>query len=239
MENAIDALKMAFAMFVFIIALTVSITMFSELNQTSKVLINARDITTYYHYEKSNNKTRTVGLESIIPTLYKYYTENYTVLFLNKDGTPLKLYKSKTDIKEWGSGDVDGDGDCDTVGVIGKYYSNNSDTNPVCTFDLGEETLRHEPWTGNTADIKANLDAFLNGKTVNYKIKGMTVEYNYSKDGAGNAIGSFYEEYSDDKFKEILGEYNYNLETEEESEGIVNSLLKGKKKRVIIYQLLP
>lgn len=235
MENAIDALKMAFAIFVFVMALSISITMFSELNETSKVLISARDITEYYHYGTSTEKTRTVGLESIIPTLYKYYTENYTVLFLsdkdeNGDGVPepLQLYDCKTDRSLWGNGTA--------TGVIGKYYNNDKgDNNPVCVFDLSEETLRDEPWTGSAEDIKANIDAFLNGTKVNYTIKGVTETYDYSK----YSTGGFYKKYSGRKFKEILGEYNYDLETEEESEGIVNSLLKGKKKRVIIYQLLP
>ena len=86
MENATDALKMAFAVIVFTMALTIAIIMFSQLNQVSKIVISSTDITQYYEYEIATNEeqTRIVGLENIIPTLYKYYKENYTVLFLAK-----------------------------------------------------------------------------------------------------------------------------------------------------------
>ena len=98
MENATDALKMAFAVIVFVMALTIAVMMFSQLNQVSKLVVSSSDITKYYEYKiaKDEEQTRIVGLETIIPTLYKYYKENYTVLFLDKGGTPLNLYKSQT-----------------------------------------------------------------------------------------------------------------------------------------------
>ena len=83
MENAIDALKIAFAAIVFVIALTVAITMFSQLNHVSQIVLASSDITNFYTYNEVDygKRYRIVGLETIIPTLYKYYRENYTVLF--------------------------------------------------------------------------------------------------------------------------------------------------------------
>lgn len=221
MENATDALKIAFAVLAFVMALTIAITMFSQLNSVSQIVISSTDNTKYYDYKITTNeqKTRIVGLENIIPTLYKYYKENYTVLFLDKNGEPLNLYKSQMD-----NFDLWSDVDSDTK-VIGKYYTNNSNDNPVCAFDVDEETIRHEPWIGKLADYKENLDAFLYGGTFYYKDNsGKKYEYK-----------GFINQYSNNKFKETLGEYTYSLSTNvEENE---NSLLKNRKKRVIIYQL--
>ena len=83
MENAIEALKMAFAFLVFVMALTVSIIAFGNVKKTADVVLYAKDETNYYEYIKDSEITgkaaenRIVGLETIIPTLYKYYKENY------------------------------------------------------------------------------------------------------------------------------------------------------------------
>lgn len=241
MENATDALKIAFAVVVFTIALAIAITMFSQLNEVSRVVLSSSDTTQYYEYIKvdKTESSRIVGLETIIPTLYKYYQENYTVLFLKTDGTPLPLYNTQINSKNWRTG-ID-----DTLPIdkrnIGKYYKNGKNNNPVCTFDMDEETYRNEPWVasninsklGQESDYKKNLDAFLNGTKYVYP-SDETKEYNYGS--THEQHGGFISRYSGDKFKEMLGVYIYNLTTDEE-EGVYNSLLKNKKKRVIIYQL--
>lgn len=170
MENATDALMMAFAVMVLVIALSLSITMFSRANQVSEVVLSSSDVTTYYnYYDNDKGRYRIVGLETIIPTLYKYYKENYTVLFLQKNGNPLGLYKSKTLLDNWGPSYEEAKGN------IGKYYTQSKnnyaihDTDYVCAFDLQEETVRREPWTATTQDCKENLDAFLYGGKFVYK----------------------------------------------------------------------
>ncbi len=230
MENATDALKMAFAAMIFVMALTISIVMFSHLNQTSKIVLSASDVTKFYEYEEATNqKNRIVGLETIIPTLYKYYKENYMVLFLNSNGEPLKLYNTKTDSNLWGNGTINGENS--NKGLIGKYYSNKSDKNPVCTFDVDEETIRHEPWVGSPSDYKKNIDAFLNGEVFDFP-NGSGNKYDYKEElGVGGFIGK----YSGKQFYEIIGEYTYDVSTEEEISK--NDLLKNKKKRVVIYKL--
>ncbi len=229
MENATDALYIAFAVIIFVIALTITMVMFSRLGEVSGVAISSSDITEFYEYEGAdiNKANRTVGLETIIPTLYKYYKENYTVIFLKKDGTPLGLYNSETNRDLWGNGTND------NTGNIGKYYSSNSDYEKVCSFDVDEEITRHEPWTGTTEDYKNNLDAFLKGGKFNYPSDPSQVAYDYSRqlNNNGGFIGLCAT--NNYKFKEMLGEYNYNVETE----GHESALLKNRKKRVIIYQL--
>ena len=231
MENATDALKMAFAVIVFVMALTIAVMMFSQLNQVSKLVVSSSDITKYYEYKiaKDEEQTRIVGLETIIPTLYKYYKENYTVLFLDKGGTPLNLYKSQTNRRKKKK-----------KGSIGKYYTTDEDKyttydlNPVCAFDVDDETIRHEPWTGSLTDYKENLDVFLNGGEFKYKSGGTDSAGNY-----GYTYSGFIKAYKNRKFKETLGEYKYNQYNSTEDKGTesTSSLLKNRKKRVIIYQL--
>lgn len=242
MENAIDALKIAFAVIVFVMALTIAIIMFSQLNQVSQVVLASSDITRFYEYTEDARdlgKTRSVGLETVIPTLYKYYKENYTVLFLNESGNPLPLYNSQTNRSLWGSGIDPTTGVNKNVGNIGKYYtvseSNyaNYDSQPVCTFDVDEETVRHEPWTGKTTDFKKNLDCFLNGEVFTYPSGGQDSAGRTGYDYKNNR-GGFISRYEGRTFTEYLGEYVYNIESEQD-----NELLKERKKRVIIYQLEP
>ena len=80
------------------------------------------------------------------------------------------LYNSQTDRSLWGSGVNSETGKNVNIGNIGKYYTSNEseyanrDKNEkVCAFDVDEETIRHEPWTGTGVDFKKNLDAFLYG----------------------------------------------------------------------------
>ena len=147
MENAVDALKMVFAMTVFIMAFTVAMLGISQARSTSEIVLHREDETNYYEYikiEGEDLESRIVGLETIIPTLYKYYKENYTVVFLNQQGRPLEIYKSQTNIELWNHRDESGN-------VYKDFYKDKygtTDQKSICSFDVEEETLRHEPWTG-------------------------------------------------------------------------------------------
>ena len=97
MENAVEALKFAFAVMIFALALSISISSFSQANQTVTAIIQMKDRETEYTYvEPSENLTRTVGVETIVPTMYRALNESIIIYFLNSDGTPLTLYY-KTD----------------------------------------------------------------------------------------------------------------------------------------------
>lgn len=239
MENAVDALKIAFAVFVFVMALSIAMYMFTQAKVTSDIVLQASDVTEFMEYTEMPpieeggsmiNEDRIVGMETIIPTLYKYYKENYTVIFRNSDGTPMDLYVSQTNELLW------------SKSYTNKYYSSNTDLKKVCSFDVDEETSRHEPWTGNTKYYKQNLDMFLSGKEFKAP-SGNGMDYNYSDmniNGWRRTHG-FIEEYKDDQFRESLGEYTYNEVKQDYEDDTTSGLtnLKGKKKRVIIYTLMP
>ena len=151
MENAVDALKIAFAVFIFIVALSLAMFMFTQARETADIVLESSDVTEFMDFVEvadTVGEDRIVGLETIIPTLYKYFKENYTVIFLNSNGTPLDLYITRTNPRLW------------SVGYTNRYYSDNVDTK-ICSFDVDEETRRREPWTGNTNYYKQNLCFYL------------------------------------------------------------------------------
>lgn len=108
MENAVDALKIAFAVFVFIIALALAFSVIGQLRATSDVIFALNDKTNEYDYVSSedtnaSNKDRIVGFETIIPTIYRYAKEQYAVTILDTSGTPIVRYDLYTEgfINEW------------------------------------------------------------------------------------------------------------------------------------------
>lgn len=93
MENATEALKMAFAIMMFVLALSLSISSFSNANRAVDAIVTLRDRETEYTYvKKAQSSNRRVGVETVVPTLYKAYKENFRVVFLKNDGSPLPLY---------------------------------------------------------------------------------------------------------------------------------------------------
>ncbi len=70
MENASDALKMAFAIFVFIVALSIVFSLFSSIKETADTVLYYSDKTNYYDWETGSQKNgRIVGVDTIIATL--------------------------------------------------------------------------------------------------------------------------------------------------------------------------
>lgn len=269
MENAIEAFKMGFAFLAFVLALTVSIIAFSNVKATSDIILYTKDETNYYEYIKDNDisgkaaENRIVGLETIIPTLYKYYKENYTVVFreANYNETtgefsnikPLTIYntpsKTKTSagVQLWGK-----NYDAIMQNKYSPYFSGEykeSLSTSIFSFDLEEETLRHEPWTGTYNKTKENLDCFLNGDiyynpnlykpnlTAKENREAIYIDYKKLPLQTGGFIGK----YKSNKFVETIGEYEYSSsQTSDTEEGstIDNSLIKKKKKRIIIFTLI-
>lgn len=82
MENATDALHMAAAVLIFVLALSISINAFGEVRQTAQTIIQYKDREYDYSYvDQAGSTQRKVGIESIIPSIYKAYKENYKIIF--------------------------------------------------------------------------------------------------------------------------------------------------------------
>lgn len=93
MENAVDALKIAFAIMMFVMALSLSIFSLSKANNAVTSITSLNDRETEYNYVEPNTEnTRIVGAETIVPTMYKAYKENFQIYFFDKNDQPLIIY---------------------------------------------------------------------------------------------------------------------------------------------------
>lgn len=245
MENATDALYMAAAVLLFVMAITIGITSFTSAKQTADAILYRKDETMYYEYTDVSTRAeqnRIVGLETIIPTLYKYYKENYTVVFKEayydtKEGVftnseYLKIFDYKGSMKSW---------PLSYENLIKHKYikkgeninsvnawNNFVNSKKIFSFDLDEEILRREPWTGSHERMKENLDAFINGGT--YKNPNNGMDY-ITYDG-------FIKKYKNDKFVETILEYDYGSKQQisgDEEGSSISDFAKTKTKRMIIF----
>lgn len=133
MENAVDALKIAAAILIFIIAIASSFSLFGIAKQTADSIITMRDKQAYLEsaeldggilYTSSSEiqkgekeitlgvttkGDRIVGIEDVISTVSRYSKEKYGVTIVNKSGTVLARYDSNTEqiISQWNSIDKD------------------------------------------------------------------------------------------------------------------------------------
>ena len=177
MENAVRALEMAFAVMIFVIALTVTITSFSTARKTSDLVLQYSDETTYYDYidytegagytfpdgstyTYDSQGNRIVGIETIIPTVYKYSKERYRVEFYEANykeeegtySTPKELTIYTTRINKNSGKAVYNNSSILNTEKVNVYY-----------FDIAIEMERSEPWVASTTEIKKHLDSIFNG----------------------------------------------------------------------------
>ncbi len=110
MENAAEALKMAGSVLLLILALSIVVLAFSNARQAIDNILAYSDREKYmidndeYYYLPTvgnTNLSRTVGLETIIPTIYRVFNENFKIefnfgntdsyyLYKDRDGNPIK-----------------------------------------------------------------------------------------------------------------------------------------------------
>lgn len=97
MENAADAIKLAFGVFVFAIAMTLTFSVVGQARATSEAIFYLQNKNNHYQYttEISYNakEERIVGLETILPTIHRYAKEQFAVTIFEEDGkTPIVRY---------------------------------------------------------------------------------------------------------------------------------------------------
>ncbi len=99
MENAADALKIAASVLIFVLALSISINAFSQARVASQTVLEYSDREYDYTYVENNGGTeRIVGAETVIPSIYKAYRENYKIVFKNLEGG---VFQRKDDSGNW------------------------------------------------------------------------------------------------------------------------------------------
>ncbi len=84
MENAAEALKMAAWVLIFVVALSMCISSFTQARQTMDTILSYNDKEynyTYVEEEEEGTTERIVRCETIIPAIYRAYKENYKIIF--------------------------------------------------------------------------------------------------------------------------------------------------------------
>ena len=99
MENAADALKMAAFVLIFVVALSISINAFGQAQQAATTILGYKDREYDYTYVDNNGTTeRIVSAETIVPSIYKAYKENYKIVFKNGINGKSLYQKNNVDI---------------------------------------------------------------------------------------------------------------------------------------------
>ena len=240
MENAVEGLKLAFAVLLLTMALSLTIAFFSKARTTAEMVLRSSDKTVYYDYTsysipQDTSGNRIVGYETIIPTLYKYDKERYKVTF--KQGnynettgelsnvTNLSIYETKSVQANWNKNYVN-DFDGETTSTSGHNMN-------ICSFDIVEETQRNEPWVGSSEQVKLHLDAIFSGG--DYKLPKFSLN-----SGNNNPLkyGNNPLSNRNNRFVEQIGEIKTtsNSDDTDGTESITGN--KTTTKRIITYILI-
>ncbi len=93
MENAVEALKMAGSVLLFVMALSIAMLSFTQARTAIGTLVDYsdREYSTIedddrFYYRKSTDTERYVGIDTIIPTIYRAFSESYKIVFETKRG---------------------------------------------------------------------------------------------------------------------------------------------------------
>ena len=107
MENGVEAFKIAAGMLIFVLAISITISAFTSATQALNRIFDMQngdqyvtmtDQATgeeyYLNFVRFDGGTREVGAETIVPSIYRAYRENYSIYFYKKDasGTMQELY---------------------------------------------------------------------------------------------------------------------------------------------------
>ena len=172
-----------------------------------------------------NGTTRIVGTETIIPTLYRYYKENFCVKIYDASDKLIQIFDVKLEGKVHGAaGDTHANDVSDKpVHVENNAYNKiyNIPTDPSIKYGLFGA-----PWLGSTEAVKTRIDYFVEGKA-GY-INNTYVDYYDNQFYKARKAGS--------QFKERFINYSYTGQTmvTDDGEELVTGE-KSKDKIVIIY----
>lgn len=226
MENVTRAFIISFSMLIFVIAFSFSMYLINKLTMTSDTLLETITTTKYYDNIKVSGEgttTRDVGIDTIIPTLYRYYKENYAVKILDSNGDLIQIFDVNIEGKIAKAAAYTGTSDKKLDSLRSSIY--NDSGNKAYLFEA--------PWTGSTSEnTRARIDYFLNG-TKGY-INNTLVDYE-STIGSGGFIG----QYGDKIFEESFVEYAYEGETISTENGVetITGNTQESSKIIITYKL--
>ena len=216
MENASEALKMAGAVLIFVVAITITIMAFSKARQASTSIMALRDkYKTFYNVEDENvTAEKIVDIDAVISNIYSYYQTQNTIVFytgnlIGGNLTNVKkmpLYRTKAEKK-----------------LINRCsLSVAYDSDLIYGIDINDEAIREEQWVAHEerrkqfADFLINAGCRISGSFYNKipdkffdnsKPRGIEFEYQTSTYMGHSFINS------KAQFIERIGEYNRDLKS--------------------------
>lgn len=231
MENVADALKMAADVLVFIMALGISISSFSQARQTAQIMVEYNDReyseTQYVEDIGVEHTDRIVGAESIIPTIWRSYNEKIRIVFYENDaGTiPMELYTLRGENNVY-----------ETVNYI----------------DLAKQTIAPDLRNNFIMALLYGKNATLtdeNGGTINYEEYKDRLEKNQSSYKLLDSLqnGGLYAKIKGKTFRETIGVYylqdledtssdDTNIDVDDTTQSNVPDANKTKLRVISYYQ---
>lgn len=165
MEDAAEALKMAFSVFAFIIAIGLAFTTFNQSKRVADIVVSASDRTYVESYTEAQiieaeKYGREVGAETVIPNLYRYYKEKYSIEIANSSGTIENVFDLDTE-QRYRDGKV-------------KPYDTYNSTRYDALYPSGIY------WIGSktNTDAKLRVDGYVSGDRNGITINNETIEHN-------------------------------------------------------------
>ena len=204
MDNASEALKMAGAMLIFVVALTITIISFSNARQASDSIVSTYgQLTTFYDYEKyqTTGSYREVKSDEIVANLYSYYQTNNTILFyylaegsydkvqktFSQDARieRMTLYYTPTSDTVTATDAAQGKLSNLKKSFLRKTTPTDENNREIYGLDIQDETLtRNEAWKGTAGDAKVFIDCLVSDQ--DYK------NNNVSKSNYNNKNHTYY-----------------------------------------------
>lgn len=253
MENAVDALKVAFGVFVFAIAITLAFSVIGQARATSDAIFKLNDKMAYYEYatEEDYNavENRTVNLETLLPTIHRYAKEQYAVTIFDTNGIPIVRYDLYTEgfmgnwnevIKKVKLGNED------AIKTYQEVKERLEQVQYVVNKELGTnvnimEQLEEKLYRGTSTVSSVNIVSPWMGDPNNDtqdRIKcDMTTNGTYTKNQI-TYYGKNLLQYKDKKFKEKFLEIATSGETITDGNDSIETI-RGNKKLEIIYIIQP
>lgn len=186
-ENIADALKMAGSVLLFVMGLSIAILYFSQAREAIDVVLSYSDRESltiegdsrFYYLSSENDTNRYVGKETIIPSIYRAYKENYKIVFLFPDG--YYLFKN-LDGKEVTEIDLENQ-------VLGSDLASRQFLDGIIYGEFEyEQDMTIDDWENKfqvTPNSEQQLYNYLTDKENNYKIKESLGTY-YMEDVTGS-----------------------------------------------------
>lgn len=184
MENAVEALKMAGSVLLFVMALSIAMLSFTQARSAIDTLVEYSDreyispdnreyltpdgellVNNYYYLSDSRSTERYVGMETIIPTIYRVLDESYRIIFKFPDD--YYLYIDKTQNRKICEIDftIDQNGISDRLNFLNSIVYNLPDKNGDNTNRINDSQSLHDyliEKLKNNYKIKESLGTYYN-----------------------------------------------------------------------------